>query len=166
MWVGTPLFVVTNDRSAVKGLEVASLVAVAADPCVTVTGGVQAIGPELAATDRTSGAQVGFGGKFGVCGAIHWVHHRHRSRQQSVALRTAKKEGRISMSGRLAGAAAIFVAGFLALPIALGIVEGGATEVFTVRMDLWWPEVLAVGLVLLIGGLWLVTRNLGAAAAP
>ena len=70
------------------------------------------------------------------------------------------------MSGRLAGAAAIFLAGFLALPIALGILEGGATEVFTVRMDLWWPEVLAVGLVLLIGGLWLVTRNLGAAAAP
>jgi hypothetical protein len=63
------------------------------------------------------------------------------------------------MGGRLAGAAAIFLAGFLVLPIAVGISEGGPTEFFNVRMDLWWPVLLLAALVLLFGGLWLVLRR-------
>jgi dolichol kinase len=63
------------------------------------------------------------------------------------------------MVGRLAGAVAIFLAGFFVLPIAIGLYEGGPTSVFGVRMDLWWPVLLLTALVLLFGGLWLVLRR-------
>jgi hypothetical protein len=75
MWVGTPLFVASNDRSAVKCLEVAGLVTVAADPCVAVASGLEAIGPKLASTDGTSRRLFGLRSSFGLGVTVHSDHH-------------------------------------------------------------------------------------------